>query len=96
MYRFQVIEMSCPATGLDDRPLYGILAEEKSSGGWAAVTVAANLSFDKNFVAGLAGKCTRLQLDPIHLADVVEDAFYNIRTQNQSPISVPDGPAGSG
>ncbi len=77
MYRFQIIEMSLPLLNGHDPVSYGILAEQEISNGWIPVTVAANVSRNQEFVLKLAQKCTYLQLDPMHLADVVEDALQN-------------------
>ena len=39
------------------------------------IITVSDVSLDKAFVEGLAKLCTELQLDPIHLFDVVEDAL---------------------
>lgn len=68
MYCFKVIETR---DIILHRPAYGILAEDGK--GYSAVV--PNISCDKAFVARLAGRCGRGQLDPEQLLDVVMDAL---------------------
>ena len=53
---------------------YGILAEQQTGQCWEVVTVAGDVSCSRKFTWTLAEKCTEEQLDPLHLADVVQDA----------------------
>ncbi|SFP78511.1 hypothetical protein SAMN05216343_11475 [Oscillibacter sp. PC13] len=54
---------------------YGLLAEEYADDSWRAIAVVPDISCDKAFVAQLAEKCTRGQLSPIQMLDVVTDAL---------------------
>lgn len=68
MYYFKVIETRDPSLGC---MAYGILAEDGNGGS----TVVPNISCDKEFVSRLANRCTRGQLAPSQLLDVVMDAL---------------------
>lgn len=70
MYRYEIIESKSP---LYSRSPYGILCKQKISESWVPVAVAAPFSDDREAVSALAQKCTRLQLSPGHLAEVVVD-----------------------
>lgn len=52
---------------------YGIACKERRTDDWATTTVAAAFSCDRAAVARLAGRCTELQLSPVHLPDVICD-----------------------
>ncbi len=52
---------------------YGILVKECMHGSWPTIAVVAPFSGDRAAVLGLIDRCTRLQLDPEHLLDVVQD-----------------------
>ncbi len=54
---------------------YGIRALRHGSEGWSCEAEIADISCDGNFVERLARLCARLELAPIHLYDVVEDAI---------------------
>lgn len=54
---------------------YGLLAEEYEDGQWRSVAVIPDVSQDQLFVDRLAEKCTREELSPDHLLDVVLDAL---------------------
>lgn len=73
MYRFQSVRMCRPYPQAEVEVSYGILAQRQTSQGWEAVAVAGDVSCDQAFVCALAEKCTAEQLEPLHLADVVQD-----------------------
>lgn len=52
---------------------YGILVKECSQERWFTVAVIAPFSSDKVAVLNLIDRCTKLQLSPEHLLDVVQD-----------------------
>ena len=52
---------------------YGISGKARLADGWTTVATVAAFSRDKTAVAGLAKRCTELQLSPAHLLDVVHD-----------------------
>lgn len=54
---------------------YGIRGMRKYPCGWACEADIKDISTDGHFVRCLAETCTRMELDPIHLRDVVEDAL---------------------
>ena len=74
MYHFQAVKMA-RAQALDRKTFYGIVAQEQAEYGWTPVLIAGNISCNPEFVCNLADRCTREQLDPCHLADVVRDAI---------------------
>lgn len=70
MYLYETFQMKAisPSHGL-----YGILCKQKQNERWISVAIAAPFSGDIDAVTALAEKCTRLQLSPEHLIDVVSD-----------------------
>lgn len=68
MYYYEVTEAEDP---LIRRTAYGIAGGD-GRGHSAAVV---HISCDREFVARLAERCTRGQLSPEHLMDVVQDAL---------------------
>lgn len=52
---------------------YAIHAEELTPQGWVSVHTIPGVSCDKEFASHLAEQCTRLQLSPMHLLDIVLD-----------------------
>ena len=54
---------------------YGIRALRHGPEGWSCEAEIADISCDGSFVERLAQLCARLELAPIHLYDVVEDAI---------------------
>ena len=52
---------------------YSIYAEELTSQGWVHALSIPDVSCDKGFAMQLAEQCTRIQLSPMHLLDVVLD-----------------------
>lgn len=68
MYCYEVTETEDPLIG---RTAYGITAK----GGNGRSAAVERISCDRAFVARLAERCTRGQLAPEHLMDVVMDAL---------------------
>ncbi len=56
-----------------DVPIYGILVKEHCQDRWVTVSLIAAFSHDGDAVLHLIERCTRLQLSPEHLLDVVQD-----------------------
>lgn len=52
---------------------FGLLVKERVPQGWITVALVGAFSPNKAAVARLAKKCTRLQLDPEQLLDVIHD-----------------------
>lgn len=71
MYKYIVVEEHLEHPDIGTYTSYGI----KAMRGTEAVEFVSDVSVDKTFVEALARCCTDLQLDPIHLFDVVEDAI---------------------
>lgn len=68
MYRYEVTKTRSPFVPFE---LYGIVCMRKQAGQWTPAAVAAPFSSDRKAVAGLAEKCTALQLSPEGLLDIV-------------------------
>ncbi len=54
-------------------PSYGILVKERFQESWTTIALVAAFSGDKAAVLHLIESCTKLQLSPEHLLDVVQD-----------------------
>lgn len=75
MYRYRAVKFPCKLEKHTLHPPYGLLAETLIHGNWEIIAVTADISLNKSLVERLAETCTRLQLDPIHLVDVIMDAI---------------------
>lgn len=71
MIRYRLVKMRQPIAGYT----YGILGEENSENDWHTVAIVPDVSSNQAFVSQLADKCTKGQLSPIHLLDVIIDAL---------------------
>ena len=70
VYRYFLYELKSPSY---QSPTYGIMVKERFAGSWATIAVVAPLSHDKAAVTQIIQRCTKLQLSPEHLLDVVQD-----------------------
>ena len=75
MFWFHTIEMHHAIPRFGRCVAYGILAERQDGTKWVPVTIAADVSYDPDVAAQLAETCTRRQLDPEELANVISDFF---------------------
>ena len=75
MYRYRAVKLPCKLEKHMLRTPYGLQAEALVHGNWEIIAVTADISSDPSLVERLAETCTRLQLDPIHLMDVILDAI---------------------
>ena len=70
LYRYEILQMKevylSPVR-------YGLICKHRQGSRWLPVAVAAPFSCDWDTLTALAEKCTRLQLPPEHLIDVVSD-----------------------
>ena len=73
MFWFHPIEMRHAIPRLGRCVAYGILVERQDGTKWVPVTIAADVSYDPDVAAQLAEACTRQQLDPERLVDVISD-----------------------
>ncbi len=69
LYKYLLHEMHHPS-GI---PSYGILVQEHFPGGWTTIAIVSPLSRDQDSVALLIKKCSRLQIPPEQLWDVIHD-----------------------
>lgn len=69
-YRYCLYEMLDPFCGTLS---YGILVKEHVRGNWTTIAQIAPFSSDRAATLDLIDRCTRLQLSPEHLLDVVQD-----------------------
>lgn len=70
MYRYEIFQMK-PVYPSPVR--YGLTCKLMENNRWVSVAIAAPFSDDLDALTALADKCTRLQLSPEHLIDVVSD-----------------------
>lgn len=70
MYRYEILQMK--AVPLSPHR-YGLICKLRQDDRWVPVAVTAPFSSDHDALVVLAEKCTRLQLPPEHLIDVVSD-----------------------
>lgn len=75
MLQFRPIEQFLFSPELGEYRSFGIQAFSVSPTGAEEVSLISDVSCDPAFVSRLAEKCTQLQLDPVHLLDVVLDAL---------------------
>ena len=70
IYRYYLHELTVPPHAT---PTYGILVKQRFQECWYTVAIVAAFSHDKAAVLRLIDRCTKLQLSPEHLLDVVHD-----------------------
>lgn len=70
VYRYFLHDLKSP---LHPSPNYGILMKERFAESWATIAVVAPFSHDRAAVMQIIRQCTKLQLSPEHLLDVVQD-----------------------
>ena len=75
MFQYRPIKQMLFSTELGDYCSYGIRAFSVTQSGSVAVQFVPDVSCDEAFVSLLAEKCTRQQLDPVQLLDVILDAL---------------------
>ena len=71
MYKYITIKEIFENPEIGTYTSYGL----KAMLGEEEIISISDISLDKAFVDSLASSCTDLQLDPIHLLEVVEDAL---------------------
>lgn len=72
MYRYRAVPQK---SFIGNCVTYGLLAEELSADEWIAIAIIPDVSCDGNFVSRLADRCSRGQLAPCQMLDVVLDAL---------------------
>lgn len=75
MYQFRPVKQFLTSPELGNYSSYAICAFAVTPGRCEEVCSVSDVSCDWAFAAVLADKCTRLQLDPVHLRDVILDAL---------------------
>lgn len=70
IYRYFLHELKSPS---HHSPGYGILVKERFAESWATIAVVAPFSHDRAAVTQIIQRCTKLQLSPEHLLDIVQD-----------------------
>ena len=71
MYKYIIVEEQLEHPDIGTYTSYGIKAEKGND----ELIFVSDVSVDRVFVENLARCCTDLQLDPVHLFNVVEDAI---------------------
>lgn len=74
-YRYRPVKQLLSDPDLGGYTTYGIHVFIHTPSGRVQSTLLHDISCDPNFVDTLAEACTRLQLDPCHLLNVVLDAL---------------------
>ena len=80
MYQYEVTKTRPPLTRFE---LYGIVCMRKQAGKWIPAAVVAPFSSDREAVAGLAEKCTVLQLCPERLIETISEFLPQTAIDNQ-------------
>ena len=75
MFRFRPVKQFLSSLELGDYCSYGIHAFVSTPAGYSDAGLVSDISCDLQFVSLLADRCTRLQLDPMQLMDVVLDSL---------------------
>lgn len=75
MFRFRPVKQFLSSSELGDYCSYGIHAFATTPAGCSEAGFISDVSCDFQFVSLLADRCTRLQLDPMQLIDVVLDSL---------------------
>ncbi len=75
MFYYHSFQEQCTTPELGTYTTFGIAVLQYSDGKWQLVFSVSDVSFEEQRVLELAALCTRLQLHPMHLCDVVEDAL---------------------
>lgn len=75
MFRFRPVKQFLSSPELGDYCSYGIHAFVSTPAGYSGAGLVSDISCDLQFVSLLADRCTRLQLDPMQLMDVVLDSL---------------------
>ena len=83
IYQYTIREMWDP---FREACSYGLLCKKRMPEGWMTVAAAAPFSSSKSAVAGLAKRCTDLQLSPEHMLDVVCDFITEERQKKRGGL----------
>lgn len=75
MYYYRCIQEKLRTQEIGDYTSFGIAAFRHSRGRWQPLFSISDVSVDQKRVHELAALCTRYQLHPKHLFDVVEDSL---------------------
>lgn len=75
MFRYIKIQENMFSHDIGSFMSFGIQAVEEVATTRKVVAQVSDISTDADYVQALADLCTDLQLDPIHLFDVVADKF---------------------
>ena len=76
MFLYQVIKETLYHEDIGSYISYGLKVLFLSYGIYEEITKVSDISIDRNAVTLLAEQCTKGQLYPVHLMDVIED-FLN-------------------
>ena len=75
MFRYVPFEESLFSPSIGGYHSFGIAILQFVKHGWKQIDSISDVSTDYNFVAKLAQRCTRGQLHPVHLIDVIQDSI---------------------
>lgn len=75
MYEYRVIETLISGTDEKGRTSYGLALWQHEADAKRCLAIVPDISLQKPPLLLLAIRCTSMQLDPIHLWDILEDFF---------------------
>lgn len=75
MFRYVPFEESLFSLSIGIYRSFGIAILQFVNHGWKQIDSISDVSTDYDFVATLAQRCTRGQLYPVHLIDVIQDSI---------------------
>ena len=81
-YKYRVIKEHHSSVEIGKYESYGIAAFIQSGDSYKQAEYIQDISESADFVNALAVKFTEMQLEPIHLADVIEDELSQLGYNN--------------
>lgn len=75
MFRYLSVSEELFSPELGAYHSFGIAVQRKTAAGWQTIETISDIAADAALVEDLAARCTAEQLEPVHLPDVIEDAF---------------------
>ena len=73
LIRYRVIKETLWMEYVGSFTAYGIVAEKQQGAEWMPVAYVGDVTLSPHEAQALADLCQQVELEPIHLADIVED-----------------------
>lgn len=74
-FRFHAVKQDYCTEDAGRYTAYAISAEEQTPRGWINAFTVQDISCDPALVCRMAEQCTRFQVSPVHLPDVIQDTL---------------------